>query len=187
VSRATDVTPLSPTEREMRALRMFVSKDETRPFLNTLWRYTSDEGTTYVATDGHVLIARRAGTHRTMMPADIFAMGPDKSVHKGDVQPPNWAALMHPPNQGKLAPVYGISPGYFAMLADVECAAGARDAEDYVPRPRMTKKDERKERERVKRCALAVLALPSDPLDGWFWKIEAKAALWSGIIMPRRT
>jgi hypothetical protein len=176
-----------PTERELRALRLFVSQDETRPFLNTLWHYASDVGATYVATNGHIMTVRRSGTHRTMMPLDIFAMGPDKSVHKGDVQPPNWAALLHPPKQGKLAPVYGISPGYFAMLADVERAAGARDAEDYVPRPHMTKKDERKERENVKRYALAVLVLPSDPLDGWFWKIEAKAALWNGIIMPRRT
>jgi hypothetical protein len=30
------------------------------------------------------------------------------------------------------------------------------------------------------------MVVPSDPLDGWFWSIHADAALWSGVIMPRR-
>ena len=184
VEIAGDNPNLVPSERELKVLHLFVSTDETRPDLNTLWHYASDGGETYVATNGHTLIVRRAGTHRTMIPHDVYALGPRND---GSTKPPAWAALLHAPMQGKLAPLYGISPSYFAMLADVERAAGARDAKDYVPRPRTSQKGARKERENVKRNVLAVLVLPADPLSGWYWKIDAKAALWEGIIMPRRT
>ena len=180
---------LRPSALEFRALRLFVSDDETRPGLSTLWAYLSDGGTTYVATDGHTVCLRRAGTHRGMPMRDIHALGAWAVGDDGEgvasrAPVPGWDRVIGPLAGGKIAPKYGMNPHYFARLGDVEKAAGRRAAGDYVPRPGMSKKNaalERSDRSRV----FVSLVIPSGAHAGWYWKLSTEAALWEGMLMPR--
>jgi hypothetical protein len=185
------VIELLPNEKELRALRLFVSTDETRPNLATLYAYSSEGGCTYVATDGYTEIVRRSGTHRTMALYEIrkltpFAVSETGEVTATDRTPPGWDQVLKAGSPGKIAPAYSISPIYFARLAEVEKAAGHRAADDFAPKPGMSKKDANQKRSALKGGALALLTIPSDPLDGWFWIISTEAARWEGLIMPRR-
>jgi hypothetical protein len=185
-------TALAPNAKELAVLRIFVSTDETRPNLATLYAYESDGGTTYVATDGHTIVVRRAGTHRTMALHDVFklatlAVGDDGTAKPTDRFPPKWEQVLRAgATGGALAKAYSISPLYMMRLADVEKAAGQRAADDYVPPAGLSKKDAAAMRANLKGSALTLLTIPSDPLDGWFWKAETTAALWEGVVMPRR-
>jgi hypothetical protein len=182
---------LHPTDKEFRALRLHVCTNETRvPFCH-LFGYASEGGLTYMATDGHTMIVRRSGTHRTMSPADIDRLEPmtcdeDDVLHETAIKPPGWSSLLKPGSRGELAPAYGFAPEYIARIGDVERAAGARAAEDYVPRARMSIKDQKKARADLKTSPCARWIVPSDPLDGWYWSINTDAALWEGVVMPRR-
>lgn len=182
---------LIPNEKELRALRLFVSTDDTRQHLATLWRYSTIGGETYVATDGHTEIVRRAGAHRMMSLHEITKLAPTGVTAKGDsyatdIVPPRWDTVLRRPIGGKLAPAYGIDPDYFARVGHVERAVGARKALDYIPPPSMSKKEIRKRQADLKIGTCAKWAIPSDPLEGWYFCLETTGALWEGIIMPRR-
>lgn len=182
---------LYPSVKELRALRLYVSRDTTREALCRLWMYGSEGGLTYVATEGHTMVVRRAGTHREMSPPDIAMLEPYEANEQGlccatQVKPMVWAPLLHPASTGKLAEVYGINPDYYARVGEVERAVGARASADFKPVPCMSIKEQKKRRAELKTSAYATLVVPSDPLDAWFWSIRADAALWSGLIMPRR-
>lgn len=186
-----EASALLPSAKELRALRLFVSADETRFSLATLWTYASDGGATYVASDGHTIAVRRSGTHRTMALHDIqklpvFAVDENGVVSKSVTDPPRWAEVTRPMKSVKLASAYGFSPDYIARIGDVERAAGARSADDYVPSKSLPTKYAKQQRASLKRGEFASWVVPSDPLDGWFWSIEAPAARWEGIVMPRR-
>lgn len=179
------------TDKELRALRQFVSRDVTRPHMTVLWRYGDNGDTTYMATDGHTMIVRRSGTHRTMSPHEIaklptFDVFDVFGAEHVDARPPSWDLVLHPGVQHQIAPAYGINPDYFARVGNVERAVGHRAAEDYVPNAGESKKyvAEKKSNLRIGICASWVI--PSDPLDAWYWRIDADAALWEGVIMPRR-
>lgn len=184
---------LRPSAKELQALRVFVSGDETCPSMANLWAYLGDAGTTYVATDGHTLCLRRAGSHREMKLHDIHALPPMIITEDGNaipapdgVSPAGWDRVIAAGKVGNLAPAYGMNPGYFARIGDVEKAVGARSADDFQPPPGMSKKDERLTRAALKTRALATLSIPSDALDGWYWRLSSGAALWEGMLMPRR-
>lgn len=187
----TDAAKLAPNAKELRALRIFASRDETRPHMTAVYAYESEGGLSYVATDGHTIVVRRSGTHRALALDAIQAMAPFTVNGAGELAttnmvPPRWASVVKPGRVGKLAPAYGVNPDYFARIGDVERAAGARASEDYVPRPALSKKDAAKERSYLKEGSFAKLTIPSDPLDGWHWTLETKEASWQGVIMPRR-
>lgn len=187
---------LLPGEKELHALRRFVSQDTTRPHLASLWRYTGEGGATYVATDGHTIAVRRSGTHRTMHLWDIAKLQPQwVCLADGSVpdsarweprDPPRWAEVCVPHATGAPKSAYSMNPDYFARLGIVERAAGAREADDYIPGPRETKKDTAKARANVRESANTRLTIPRDPLDGWHWTLTMPAALWEGVLMPRR-
>lgn len=186
------MSALSPNAKELAALRLFVCPDVTREHMHKLWTYVSDGGATYVATDGDTIVSRRSGTHVAMMPHDVAKLGPfmvsvDGSAIATAVVPPRWPEVLKPCIQSKVAKAYSIDPNYFARLAHVELAAGCRATDDYVPSSRaVAKKDRAKAKATLKSSALAHLTIPSDPLDGWYWRIDTAAALWEGVIMPRR-
>lgn len=182
---------LLPNQKELKALRLFVSTDETRLNMNRLYVYPSDGGTTYFATDGHTMCIRRAGTHRTIPMYDIAklpALVIDSAGIAGptDRTPPAWPQLMKAGAVGKCAEAYSMNPYYFARLGDVERAVGARAAEDFVPRVGSSKKDQKKDRVRAKDECTCRVVIPSYPLDGWFWSLATEAARWEGVIMPRQ-
>jgi hypothetical protein len=189
-----DLVNLYPNEREIRALRLFVSEDTTREHLCRLWMYGSEGGLTYVATDGHTLVARRSGTHRDMSPTDVARFEPYEANEQGlvlatPVKPPAWGSLCRPPAQGKLATSYGFSTEYFARVGEVERAAGLRAAADLTRCAGMSVKNWVKKKAELKTSIFARWVFPSDPLDGIFWSVAADAAdaaLWSGVVMPRQ-
>ena len=183
---------LLPSDRELRALRLFVSPDATRPSMATLWLHLSEEGTTYVATDGHTIIIRRSGAHRPMSFRDIRKLSPVSVDERGDAAStlhtiPAWDHVLVKGKGGPLAATYSANPAYLARLVDVEKAAGQRAADDFRPSRTMSKKDITKERSALKTAAFVRFTIPSDPLDGWYWLLDTRAALWEGVIMPRRT
>lgn len=179
-----------PNAKELRALRLYVSTDETRPSLSHLWVYQSDGGSTYVATDGYTMCVRRAAIHLDMEFRDIAALEPHAVGEKGDViptsEPPPWHQMLTKPDGGKLASAYGFNPAYVARVGHVEMAVGARRADDYIPRPRESKKDTAKKRSDLRNGSIARWSVPSNPLHGWYWTILGDNIRWEGIIMPRR-
>ena len=183
----TEDPKLVPNEKELRALRLHVSADETRPHMATIWRYSSDGGSTHVATDGHTIAVRRAGTHRTMTLHDIAKLSP-RALSGYTEAPPRWESILKAGTAGKLAPAYGINPNYVARVGDVERAVWQRNADDFVPKPGMSMKEQKQRRSDLKNGAgaCAVWTIPSDPLDGWFWRLDTTSALWEGVVMPRR-
>ena len=187
------MSSLEPNAKELKVLQMFVSRDAARPHLCTIWHYASEGGDTYVATDGHTMLVRRSGTHRTMTLGDIEAMAPsrldDPGAHTDHLQPPRWARMFTSalPKPGRVANAYGIDPNYVARVGDLERAAGARASEDFVPRPSQTAKDARAERAHLARSQHATWSISSDPLDPWVFRLDVGAARWDGLIMPRRT
>jgi len=186
-----NLDPLLPNEKELRALYLFVSTDETRQHLATLWAYSSEGGATYVATDGHTEIIRRSGSHRTMVLADIskleaFAVDKQGEAFATITKPTAWYQVMKAPRPGHVAPGYGINPDYVARVGDVERAAGHRAAEDFVPPVGWSVKLAKEKRTNLKTMQCAIWTSPSDPLDPWYWRLETDAARWEGVIMPRR-
>jgi hypothetical protein len=182
---------------ELRALCLFVSSDETREHLSKLWLYEDErgEGNTYLATDGHTLACRRAGTHRHETLAKIAEGAPmivdehGRGIDRGDVHPPDgWGYLLeqiHP--RGKIADDYGMNPTYFGRLAHVEKAAGNRSIREMAkPSPGFRMREIRAQKDCLRREAMATLVIPSDPNGGWRWTVKTGSALWQGILMPRR-
>jgi len=177
---------LTPNAKELRALQHFVGTDETRSHLTTVWVYVSKGGSTYLATDGHTLALRRAGTHLKMTCVDIAKLhynAVDGGAHNS---PPGWERVVCAPEGGELASAYGFNPDYIARVGAVERAAGQRAADDYKPRPYETKKAIKVAKEHLRNTACASWIVPSDPMGGWYWKLETATARWEGIIMPRR-
>lgn len=158
----------------------------------TLWAYASEGGATFVATDGHTEIVRRSGTHRTMPLYEIAKLAPfavdeqGNAVEKPGVTPPTWDQVLKAGAPGKVAKAYGMSPDYFARVGDIERAAGARAGDDFTPPTGMSAKHAKQQKANLKNAAFATWTIPSDNLGGWFFRLETTAALWEGIIMPRR-
>lgn len=170
---------------ELKAIKEWASDDDTRPHLCAVYKYTSDGGCTYFATNGHIGLVRRSGTHKTMPYADIA-----KLPHDQTTTPPPWPNVIDPcigkPHKDSHYEKRSINPGYFAMLATLEKVAGKRAAEDYQPQCGDSEKNTRLNRARLKESATTNIAIPSGPLDGWKFRMETDAALWTGVIMPRR-
>ena len=101
-------TGMLASEKELRALRSFVSKDATRENRATLWCYASEGGCTYVATDGHTMAIRRSGSHRTAILSDIAKLQPI-AIEGNGTTPFAWHTVMRAPNGGKLAEFYGFN------------------------------------------------------------------------------
>ena len=192
---------LEPKPYELRAIDLFKSVDETRPHLATVWAYASDGGCSHVATNGHVIVLRRAGTHITTPMHMIASMTPT-SLHNDWKQPPAWDHVLRVPKWlGEHPEKRGIDPSYFALVAKVEHAAGKRCAEDYAPAYGVSKKNEAMVRSALRDSARGVWTIGSDVYDGWYWCIDmpeekdpytltkrakqAPAILWQGIVMPR--
>lgn len=175
------VEALTPAERK--ALQQFVSTDETRPNLATLWHYESDGGCTHVATDGHTIAVRRSGTHILLALHVIARMHP---VNETEADPPRWDSVLHAPTcEGEYPEQRGINPAYFARVASVEKAAGARRLMEYKLKPKDNKRIQALRKADL-RNAYSVWTIGSQELDGWYWRLDAGNVLWEGIIMPRR-
>lgn len=175
---------IMPNDRELKALRLFQSADTTRHNLATVWEYTSEGGCTHVAADGHVLAMRRAGTHASMLMADIEKL-PPKALMESNAKPPRWSSVVKAPNcEGPNLAKRGINPAYFALVAAVETAATKRAAEDYEPKPGASKKTTAKVRREL--ACYSEWQIGCDPLDGWRWSIPGDSITWEGVIMPRR-
>lgn len=178
--------PLDLTPAELAALRQYVSTDTTREALSTLWRYQDATGVTHVASDGHTIIRRSAGTHASMSLAAIVKACPADPVDKAGVTPFSWESVLKVPKvEGKNAAERGINPAYFARVAKVEAAAGKRAADDYVPTPGLSKKHAAQKRANLRTGSCSTWAVPVDVLDGWHWAIKGPI-FWEGVIMPRR-
>jgi hypothetical protein len=149
-------------------------------------------------------VLRRAGTHVTTPMHEIAKMMTSTPLHNdGGAGPPAWDHVLLVPNwNGPNVQHRGIDPGYFALVAKIEHAAGKRCAEDYAPAYGVSKKDEAKVRAALRDSARGVWTIGSDVYDGWYWRIDlpeekdpykltkrarqAPAILWEGIVMPRR-
>ena len=81
----------------------------------------------------------------------------------------------------------GISLGFFSRIADIERAVGFRAADDYRPPAGATKKDIAMARQNARSSALATVTIGRTD-EAWYFKLDAAAAaaLWEGVIMPRR-
>jgi hypothetical protein len=175
---------MKPNEKELKALRQFVSKDEARTNLATLWEYATEEGCTHIASDGHTLAMRRAGTHVNMTIADIEKL-PAVSLDGSDATPPPWSSVLRKPNcKGKNPARRGIDPAYFARVAIVERAVAQRAVADYAPKPGLTRLAIKHVLEDL-RNVYAIWEIGVDPLEAWYWTIEREIR-WEGLIMPRR-
>lgn len=171
------------TPAELKALQQFVSTDTTRPHLAVLWKYESEGGCTYVATDGHTIALRRSGKHMLLALHDIARMQP---VNETEAIPPRWDSVLHAPTcEGEYPERRGINPAYFARVAAVEKAAGARRLMEYKPAPRDNKRIQALRKADL-RNACSVWTIGSQELDGWYWRLDAGSVLWEGVIMPRR-
>lgn len=184
---------VQPIEAELLALRAFVSKDETRPHLTVMWRYESDEGVTHVATDGHTLCCRRAGSHRTMNLHDIAKLTPgtcDGAVTTA-ARPPVWEHYLAgctAQTQGAKPPeVRGIDPNYVARVGLVEKAALKRARHDLenAGGSKLRGKNLARALSNLSASCCSTLRLAGE-LDPWYFKIAAVAALWEILVMPRR-
>jgi hypothetical protein len=192
MNSATNAKPVEVlSKKEEGALRQFVSGDHTRSNLATLWMYASDGGTTHVATDGHTICVRRTGTHRDMIPADIRKKLDAVALDSGtdaDVIPA-WDVVLVAGNDEasrKGGRQYGFNVDYIARVGAVERAAAERAVDAYVPAPKTSAKDVRKERADIRTRTCAKWVVPSDTMIGWYWRLETKEALWEGVVMPRR-
>ena len=167
---------LDPTSLEMKAIAQFVCDDETlRPSMRTIWEYRSQGGVSHMATDGHTLVLRRAGTHTTMAPADIAKLAYRPMTGALGSGPPGWGSVMSVPEVSadfKNGIRRGIDTEYMARVAVVERAAGKRAAERYVPEPRESKKVVSL-RKRALTALCASWAIWGDALDPWVWTIDA--------------
>jgi hypothetical protein len=155
---------------ELRALELFKSADETRLALSTVWAYYTDAGCAHVATDGHVIAVRRAGSHILTARSDIAQLKavPLTADGRESIRPPAWDAVLKPPVfRGTFPERRGINPAYFALVAKVEDAAGKRRAEDYVPRAGLSKRWAMQERAEQRRTTFSVWTIGSELDDGW--------------------
>lgn len=186
--------PLDAEPYELKALEAFMSDDETRPFLNTVWSYGSTDGVdpdtfaprvvgrTYAATDGHVLCCRRSGTHARMARHDVFALPPVPLSGVPGAGPPPWEHMLAAPDSSANAPEgYSVNPEYVGLVALVEKAACKRLLAS-IPPGRGTR-DLRQDA--PKRCATR-WRVASSPLDPWLWSLDLGDVLWEGVIMTRR-
>ena len=177
---------MKPNAEELKALRQFVSTDETRDALATLWEYADETGCTHIASDGHTLAMRNAGSHVTKSIFEIEKL-PPKGLDNANAVPKRWSSVFLLPDcTGKNVANRGINPAYFARVALVERAAGRRAASDYKPKPGTSKKLEKLERANLVSSACSIWSIGSDVLAAWYWKIPGDQITWQGLIMPRR-
>lgn len=186
-----------PNAKELAALDLFVSPDTTRPRFAHLWRYEGEGGLTFVATDGHTLVCRRSGDMRAMALSDIAkirpkmladgAWGEAKEPDGREIVLPEWfQVLVAPKRLAANAPnVYSMNALYFSRIADIERAVGFRAADDYRPPAGATKKGIATARQNARSRALATVTIGRTD-EAWYFKLDAAAALWEGVIMPRR-
>jgi hypothetical protein len=180
------MSDLKPNPEELKALRQFVGTDETRINLATLYEYVEEGGCTHIATDGHTLCMRRAGSHVAKDILEIEKLAPLSLDIVGGTTPPMWSCVFKVPNcDGPNVVDRGINPAYFARVARVERAAGLRASADYVAKPGMSKRQEKTERDFLKQCAYAIWNIGCADLDPWFFRVPGNV-VWEGLIMPRR-
>jgi hypothetical protein len=98
-----------------------------------------------------------------------------------------WSGVSRPPCwNGPNLQYRGINPAYFALIAEVENAAGKRRSDDYVP-DRVTKKWATRNRADLRRTTFAEWTIGTRVDDGWYWRIDYGGPIvWEGIVMPRR-
>ena len=162
-----------PNPEELKALRQFVGTDKTRIHLSTRYEYVEEGGCTHIATDGHTLCMRRAGSHVAKGILEIEKLAPLSLDVVGGTTPPNWSSVFKVPNcEGPNVVARGINPAYFARVARVERAAGLRASADYVAKPGTSKRYEKIERDALKRCAYAIWNIGCDDLDPWFFRVR---------------
>lgn len=189
-----DLNPaLEPSVKELRALAEFASCDETRASLARVWTYRSDGGVSFIATDGYTLALRRAGTHRSMTLSDIARLEPtadgfDFKTAQVWERPPPWQSVIKVPVLEGTAPCerHSVNCAYLARIDLVERAAADRKAVDLVRATGEAMKRYRTRQDDARRCVMTLLTIPTNDRDGWFWTIDTPAALWEGMIMPRR-
>lgn len=189
--------PLDPAPYELKALEAFKSKDETRPFVSTVWAYSTTDGfdpetcaprvvgRTHVATSGHVLCCRRSGAHAKMSAEDVAMLPPTPLSGVRNIKPPAWAIGCHAYDESKglSRKGYGVNPTYVGLVALVEKAAVKRQ---LAALPKAATRELARLRERATLGACSSWRIPSDPLDPWYWRIDLGDVLWEGCIMPRR-
>lgn len=177
---------LEPTKEELRALEVFRSRDTTRPGIARVWVYRTEDGVSHVATDGHTLALRRAGSHRTMSPDAVGKLSLC-DVGTDTARPPQWWHCIKVPWLEGKSPLaqHGINVTYLARIALIEAAAAKRSASELVREPRESQKVFRARKVHARRY-FAVWTIPADAFDGWYYKLDTPACLWEGIIMPRR-
>jgi hypothetical protein len=183
------MNPLYPNAAELKVLKSFQSTDEARTNLCTIWIYNSDGGCTHMATNGHVIVVRRSGTHCEKLLVDIgnLPANAERSSLATTVPPRSWASFIKAPNcEGKNLLVRGIDPAYVGMIANVERVAGRRAALDYVPIQGESKKDVAEERRRLIDTAISRWSIGCGEDDGWYWSMFVGTVCWEGVIMPRR-
>lgn len=181
---------LQPIEAELRALREFVSKDPTRMggALTTVWRYESDGGLSLVATDGHTLCLRRAGTHRTM---GLFEVSKQPATNEGGLScpPPPWSHLVDARDgrkpKDKPVTLRSVEPTYVARIGLVEKAVTKRRETDIKADGRFRGKELKRALTGARSASCAVLELYGE-MDPWYFKIDAPSALWEILVMPRQ-
>jgi len=196
--------PLAPKPYEMKALEAFRSPDETRENCSTVWCYDGREsGFCFVATDGHTMLVRRSGACRTTALRTIAkdASHPGvlrrcdgKTFNPDDygARPPAWDSVFDTYvaslSGHDRADFYSWNPAYLARIEVVESAARKRAVADWVPASRYgSKKQEKKDRAQAGDRIFATMRVPPMALDPLYFRIESAAALWEGLIMPRRT
>jgi hypothetical protein len=180
---------LDPTSYELKAIAPFVGNDTTRPALSTMWTYVSEGGRTDMATDGYTIVVRRAGTHRDMTLEGVCKLS-HAPVDHGSGPPGEWWRVFIPPTvSGKHPAERGINPTYVGLVADIERAAGKRQAEDFTPIAGTPKNRIAPQRAKLRGQACSTWVIGSDAMSGWLWSIKGatdSAPRWDGVIMPRR-
>jgi hypothetical protein len=180
----TGIGALHPNALELKAIERFASTDETRPHLCNVWIYETDLGCTYMASDGHVIVVRNTDTHIGL---DVCTVARVRALRPTSCIPPRWGQLVKAPNcEGPNVARRGINPAYFAMVAEVERAAGKRLAADYVPAAGDSKKTQAYEKRRLADKPCSVWSIGCDPMDGWYWSFDTGTVRWEGVVMPRR-
>lgn len=184
----SDAEALEAAPYELKALKAFASTDKTRPHMTCVWLYASDGGRTYFATDGHTMVVRRSGTH-VDMPQHVITRLEARAVGVATPTgaPSLWSTVLcRPDHEGKHPAVRGVDPAYVGRVALVEVAAGKRQAQDYYPKPGVSKQNAAEMRACLRTGACSEWTLGCGPLDGWYFRVPAGPAVWEGMIMPRR-
>ena len=183
---------------ELKALDAFRAHDDARETLNTVWRYDATRGYCHMACDGTSMLVRRSGDLRSRNLNDfaenITATRLDGRKFTGyGKTPPPWhvvfesAAQFRSTDGRTLAREYSWDPTLFARIALVETAMKRRLRADWAPPVSMGNKSATEARRNAVDATCVKMRVPSDPLDPLYFWADSPAALWEGLIMPRRT